>query len=132
MISTTTVSVGQARNLQSLQSFADIGQRLANAVRQQEDDIAKTFQAVLDQSSPLLNIPTPIQEQFKQWDKYLRTPEEREAALAIKKKIVNMYSENSAYIRQKTQHGIDKIQLELAVKAISKTINSAQQLLSSQ
>lgn len=131
MTSATVVSIGQSSRLEPLE-LKDIGQRLTSAIRQHEESITNELGEVLSSSSPLLTVPKPIQDEFKNWDARLRTPEEHQAAKAIRDKIVEIYGENAAHIQDKVRNNISRVQIDLAIKAISKTMSGVQQILSSQ
>ncbi|WP_173932934.1 hypothetical protein [Chelativorans sp. Marseille-P2723] len=108
--------------------------RLIETLRQQEESIVGDINDALDPSSPLMSLPRPVQELFRRWadhPKYL-TPEQARLMDVTKNKIIQLHNDNRDYIRNKVAQNADKIQLEAAVKAVSKIVNGVQQLLSSQ
>lgn len=132
MKSSTIVSTGQSSGPQPLREFGDVGRRLTNTIQRHEKNLIEELGGVLNSSSPLMNVPKSIQAQLKRWDANVRTPEEMQEIKEVKSKIIEMYNENSDYIKSITKKNIDKIQLDLAVKTISKIMNGIHQILSSQ
>ncbi|QPC44317.1 hypothetical protein HW532_17400 [Kaustia mangrovi] len=108
--------------------------RLVDTLRQQEQSIIGDIDSAVDLSSPLMSLPEPVREQFRRWanDPQYQTPEQARLLQVTKNKIIELYSDNRDYIRNKVDSNADKIRLELSIKAVGKTISSVQQLLSSQ
>jgi hypothetical protein len=121
-----------ASGVQSPQGLNGMVDQLVRSLRQQEESITGDIREALDPSSPLMTLPKPIQEQFKQWDSLYNSPEEIKLIQEIKRKITEMHSTNQGHIQNKVRSNAAKLHLEFSIKAISKTVNGVQQLLSAQ
>ncbi|MDC0659467.1 hypothetical protein N6L27_15810 [Leisingera sp. SS27] len=109
-----------------------IAKNFSETLKGYERHISGDIEKSLEPGSAILKLPQHVQDQFKKWDDQFTDPETRALMEAVKKKIIEMHNSNTDYIRDKVKSNADKIKIEFAIKAISKTTNGIQQILSAQ
>lgn len=117
-----TGSSGMTRMLESL----------GNSIEHHESRIRGSIIDGLDPNGDVMGIPKHIKDQFASWDAQFTAPEDRKLVEDLKNKVMEITTANQDYIRGKVERNADKMQLELAMKAVSKTTQGIQQILSSQ
>ncbi len=112
-----------------------IGAFIRNSIdelKAQEANIHESFAEGLRPDGHLMKLPDHVSDQFKRWENTFTSPEDKALVSEVKRKVIEMSESNSAYIRERVDGNTEKIRLELAMKAVSKTTQGIQQLLSAQ
>lgn len=102
------------------------------ALEREEGKIRQALDQGLAPSGPLMSMPRHVQDQFTRWENEFTSPEDLKMVDRIKKRVTELTAENQSYIRDRVSENSDRLRLELAMKAVSKTTQGLQQLLSSQ
>jgi hypothetical protein len=109
-----------------------VADNIVNALKAQEAKISDTFVEGLRPDGHLMKLPTHMTDQFKKWEEAFTSPEDLALVAGVKGKVIEMAQLNSEYIQTTIERKAEKVRLELAMKAVSKTTQGIQQLLSSQ
>ena len=125
-------SVARSSPSQDEAGVPGIAKKFSETIKGYEQHIIGDIEEALSPGSEIQKLPKHVQDQFKQWDNYFTDPESRALMESVKKKIIEMHNSNQDYIREKVKSNADKIRIEFAIKAISKTTNGIQQILSAQ
>ncbi|MFK4064096.1 hypothetical protein [Brucella anthropi] len=113
-------------------SVGDIQTILAQKMRDHDAYIIGELDDALQLKGPLMSRPRYISEQFQKWSLQIDNPEQLALLRLVQRKMDTMHKNNRDFIKKKIQSNIQKVQLELSLKAMSKTTAGLQQLLSSQ
>lgn len=113
-------------------SITDMMAGLGQSLERHENTIRDSFSEGLAPNGDVMGVPKYIQDQFKTWDQQFTAPEDLARVADLKRKVLEINTANQDYIERKIGRNADKMQLELAMKAISKTTQGLQQILSSQ
>ena len=103
-----------------------------DSLKEHEQRISDRFGDGLRADGPLMKMPDHISERFTVWESTFHTPEDLKLVAEAKRMMNDMYSNTSQYIADQVESKTKKVQLELAMKAVSKSTQGIQQLLSSQ
>lgn len=125
----TNISAVQGPNPSGMSRMLET---LGNAVEHHEARIRNSFAEGLNPNGEVLGIPKHLKDQFASWDAQFTAPEDRKLVEDLKARVLEITAANHDYVRGKVARNADKMQLELAMKAISKSTQGIQQLLSSQ
>ncbi|MGL6209786.1 MAG: hypothetical protein ACRC14_08160 [Paracoccaceae bacterium] len=109
-----------------------IGAQIADSLKEHEAGFRKSFVEGLDPSGDLMRRPGYLREQFQRWDETYTSPEDRAMVDTLKRKVLEMAEVTSQNIRDKVRDNSERLKLELAMKAVSKTTQGIQSLLQSQ
>ncbi|OED49569.1 hypothetical protein AB838_05770 [Rhodobacteraceae bacterium (ex Bugula neritina AB1)] len=127
-----TAPVAQSATGQEDTGVPGIAKNFSETLQGYEQHIIGDIEKSLAPDSAIQKLPKHVQDQFKTWDNHFTDPESRALMESVKKKIIEMHGSNQDYIREKVKSNADKIRIEFAIKAISKTTNGIQQILSAQ
>jgi hypothetical protein len=112
--------------------IAGFASHVVQALKQQELKIADSFQEGLRPDGLLLKMPDHITERFRVWEESFSSPEDLAKISEVKQKVTGMMDGTSEYVTSQVETKTKRVQLELAMKAVSKSTQGIQQLLSSQ
>ncbi|RCS21558.1 hypothetical protein DUT91_23245 [Phyllobacterium salinisoli] len=132
MLSISVISPIEPSPAPRVDSLQNLGTNLVGKLRQSEQAIQKDINGALDSSNPLMKMPSHIRELFQRLEAQALPPEQKAMYAAFKKNIIEMVQQKKQFIEQGVSRNLDKVQLELSMKAINKILSSIQQILSSQ
>ncbi len=126
---TGAVGSVQAKGENGLASFAS---NAIQSLKAQESEIADSFYEGLRPDGELLKVPEHITQRFRVWEENFSSPEDLAKIAEVKQRVTTMLKGTDDYIVSQVESKTKRVQLELAMKAVSKTTQGIQQLLSSQ
>lgn len=125
----TTVEAVSDKEKSGIATFANSAMK---SLQEHEDYIADSFQDGLNRNGNIMKVPPYLMERFKMWEEHFTTPEDLAMVAAAKKKTLEALRETSDYVAEQAEKKVDRVRLEIAVKAVSRMTQAAQQVLSSQ
>lgn len=114
------------------EGLAGFAENALKTLEKQELKFQESFVKGLDPGGDLLKTPKFLKDQFARWDQQFTRPEDIALVAALKKQILEISAINKDVIRDKVVENTERLKLELAMKAVSKTTQGLQQLLSAQ
>ncbi|SCZ61802.1 hypothetical protein [Epibacterium ulvae] len=114
------------------ESVSDVFERIGESIESHENRIRKSFEVGLADDSPLMSVPDHVKAQFERWDNTFNLPEDKALVEKVKRQVLELTNSNRDYVREKVIDNAQKAKLEMAMKAVSKTTQGIQQLLSAQ
>ena len=112
--------------------FSTLANQVMERFQYHEDRIQQSFAKGLEPNGELTGLPDYVKQQFKRWDEEFTRPEDLALVRVLKQKVQALHESNVNYIRDQVRVKSDSLRLETAMKAVSKTTQGIQQLLSSQ
>jgi hypothetical protein len=112
--------------------IANFAESAMEALKQHEDNISDSFREGLNPGGAIMKVPDSVMSRFKAWESAFTRPEDLAMVAAVKQKTLMAMRETADYVAEQAEKKVDRVRLELALKAVSKTTQSVQQLLSSQ
>lgn len=128
MISNPIGSVDPAQR-QGLPGFAS---QVINSLKREEMALDEAFSESLRPDGSLMKMPEHMTERFRKWEEMFSAPEDLAKIAEVKGKVTAIMEGTSNYIRETVERRTQRVQLEIAMKAVSKGTQSIQQILSSQ
>jgi hypothetical protein len=126
-----TGAVGSV-DAQGESGLAKFATNAIQSLREQEENIADSFYDGLRPDGQLLKVPEHITERFRVWEESFSSPEDLAKVAEVKQRVTTMLEGTADYVTSQIESKTKRVQLELAMKAVSKTTQGIQQLLSSQ
>lgn len=128
-MSDTSVDAVQGSEPSGLAKFSS---SVIEQLQEQENYLSVSLKDGLKKDGDLQKMPAHMTESFRRWEETFTSPEERVLIANVKRQVVEIMNESAAYTEDAVGRKSERIQLELAVKAIAKVTQGVQQLLSSQ
>ncbi|WP_299211354.1 hypothetical protein [uncultured Tateyamaria sp.] len=116
-----------ARQKSPLELFA---QGAVGDLRDKESYITDEIFKSVKSDSELMQLPDHVTELFKKWESRYTNPEDAKLVQSVKRKIIEMHGMNTDLIKNQVQSVKQKVEIEFALKGISKATSGLQQLLS--
>lgn len=110
----------------------DLLDSMVQGLRNQEGRIRTGIFEGLKPNGDVLGLPDHVREQFKVWDATFTNAADRNMVNQLKQKIMAITQSRETYVTEQVQSKTARIQLELAMRAASKTTSGIQQILSAQ
>lgn len=112
--------------------LAGFASSIVHSLKQQELVISDSFHEGLRANGPVMKMPDHMTERFRVWEESFSSPEDLAKVAEVKKRVTAMMESTSNYVASQVESKTKRVQLELAMKAVSKGTQGIQQLLSSQ
>lgn len=112
--------------------IAGFATNVIESLKEQELTISDSFREGLRPDGHLLKMPDHMTERFRVWEEKFTSPEDIAKVAEVKQQVTAMMGATADHVVGQIERKTQKVQLELAMKAVSKTTQGIQQLLSSQ
>ncbi len=129
VMSSSSNPIGAVEPTSGLAGFAS---NAVQALKKQEQAISDGLTEGLAKSGPVMKMPDHIKERFRVWEDTFDSPEDLARVAEVKQRVTAMMESTTDYVASTVERKTQKVQLELAMKAVSKSTQGIQQLLSAQ
>ena len=113
-------------------SFARLAGKVGQALEFHETKIRGDIASGTDSFNAAVRKHPHLEDLLKRLDTTLENPNERKLLQTLKQRVMEVHMSKSDFMSEQINTKSDRVQLELAIKAISKTTSGIQQLLSAQ
>ncbi|WP_420963859.1 hypothetical protein [Brucella sp. IR073] len=132
MATSFAISPTETQATSRIDSLQSLGGEVVEKFKRSEQAIRKDIQGATDPSGPLMKKPPYVEELFQHLAALNLPPEQQALYSSMKKNMAALEQQRKQFIARSISRNYAKIQIELSIKAISKSISSIQQILSSQ
>lgn len=106
--------------------------RVIDSLKREEMAMSEAFSEGLRPDGSLMRMPEHMTDRFRKWEEMFSSPEDLAKIAEVKSRVTALMEGTSNYIRDTVERRTQRVQLELAMKAVSKGTQGIQQILASQ